>query len=319
MVVLAGVGGRGGPGGTASGQGQPRRGGRVRYVEPKAMMSTVFHWSCGPAFCFGLVVALYVVASHKLGIQGLITGTAEWAKAQGAVGELLFTLLIAVLMIAPIPFTPVLVAAGAVLPLVQALLVSTIGRQVGTSVSFCISRSLLRGHFDGLLNSTQSLQVVRAACEKEQWKITFLSRFSPLPIQVKNYCWGVLPVSFQCFFWCALVADFLHTTVSVYVGALGTHLASVAADDEDSDPAGSALWIGGFGITVCAMLGTTWVARGIYIEALEAAKATRPELFDQGAADVAWGSNDRKQAYLADAGNRASTRSRPGHTGIQIV
>ena len=52
------------------------------------------------------------------------------------------------------------------------------------------------------------------------------------------------------------------------------------------------------------------------IDALEAAKSTSPELSDQGAPDMEWGSNDRKQAYLAD---RVAARSRPGHAGIQIV
>ena len=225
-----------------------------------------------------VVVVVWLCKHVKL--AAALTLAADWCRAEGETGAVAFALLVAVLMMLPVPITPVLATVGAVLPFGRAMVVATGGRQLGGCISFFLSRHLFRSRFDAWLGAKQSLRTVRLACAKEQWKITFLSRFSPLPLQVKNYCWGLLPVTFQCFFWCCLWADLLHTFCGVYVGWLGSHLAGAgqaAMEGGDhggasaSDPATQMIYGVGFVVTIGAMVAATLVARRIHLEALQPA------------------------------------------------
>lgn len=72
--------------------------------------------------------------------------------------------------------------------------------------------------------SRLDLNALRKATELEEWRITFLARFVFLPVQLKNYLFGVLPVSFRCFFLMMLLGDLQSACVGVYLGSLSSTL-----------------------------------------------------------------------------------------------
>mmetsp|Transcript_7071 Transcript_7071/g.9233 ORF Transcript_7071/g.9233 Transcript_7071/m.9233 type:complete len:249 (-) Transcript_7071:648-1394(-) len=94
----------------------------------------------------------------------------------------------------------------------------------GAILAFALARLCLYSHFTSLLKNKPTLRAMSRAAELEQWKVTFLSRFVFMPVQLKNYVFGVLPVSFKCFFFMALIGDFQSAVFAVYLGSLSKNV-----------------------------------------------------------------------------------------------
>jgi len=155
----------------------------------------------------------------------LIKDLAGWADDYGSYGVVLFSLLAGLLMLIPgVPGSLLCFTCGAVFPFWSALAVAVAGHHLGAILAFLLSRWCLYTHFISLLKSRPTLRAMSRAAELEQWKVTFLSRFVFMPVQLKNYVFGVLQVSFKCFFFMALVGDFQSALFAVYLGSLSKNV-----------------------------------------------------------------------------------------------
>ena len=105
-------------------------------------------------------------------------------------------------ILAPIIFLPVTllsIAAGVLFGPVIGTIYSLIGATIGSTLSFLISRYLLKDWVDK--KSHQKVIMFQDLIKKEHWKFIVLLRISPfLPFNIQNYILGLTDISMKSFF-----------------------------------------------------------------------------------------------------------------------
>ncbi|GBG24386.1 Hypothetical Protein FCC1311_006042 [Hondaea fermentalgiana] len=163
-------------------------------------------------------------------VNEAIKAWALWANGMGFGGTLVFGLAVAgVLLVPGVPGSLVCFSIGAVFEFRKAYCIAAGAHHVGACTAFLAARLLCRTRFEKLLLSRPTLRNMSAAARKEQWRVTFLSRFIVMPVQIKNYLFGVLPVTFRCFFLMAFLGDFQSILFSVYLGSVSQTLLEAGA------------------------------------------------------------------------------------------
>jgi len=239
------------------------------------------------AFVLGGAVLLFLMGMRYLFPNSgeLIRDWATWANDTGWYGIIMFSIAAGCLLTIPgLPGSLLVFTCGAVFPFWRALVVAAVGHHLGSCLSFLISRYFLRNKFEEMIAARPTLKAMAMAAEIEQWKVTFLSRFIVMPVQVKNMFWGVLKVEFKCFFFMAFLGDLQSTIFGVYLGSLSQNLLEnnimktkqsasavrVVNMDEDSPNSTSArwLWLVSLGLAITMTTFASIIARRAYMEVL---------------------------------------------------
>mmetsp|Transcript_3582 Transcript_3582/g.7907 ORF Transcript_3582/g.7907 Transcript_3582/m.7907 type:complete len:533 (-) Transcript_3582:280-1878(-) len=164
---------------------------------------------------------LYLLQQLFPDVNQAIKDWATWANSVGWQAMLAFCFVAAALLLIPgVPGSLLCFSCGAVFEFKKAFLIAGGAHHLGACMAFLSARLLCRTRFERLLLSRPTLRNMSAAARKEQWKVTFLSRFIVMPVQIKNYLFGVLPVTFPCFFIMSFLGDFQSTVFSVYLGSV---------------------------------------------------------------------------------------------------
>jgi len=182
--------------------------------------------SHGALVVFICLVGFFLIRQIFPDLEGNATSWGRWANEMGNGGAAAFALVAGVVMLIPgVPGSLLCFTCGAVFPSFKTgLLVAISAHHLGACLAFGIARFCLRGHFEKLLATRPTLHTMSRAVTVEAYKVTFLSRFIVIPVQLKNYLFGVLPVSFRCFFSMALLGDLQSAVFTVYLGSVSTTL-----------------------------------------------------------------------------------------------
>jgi len=229
-----------------------------------------------------ILQALLVITVVGLGMFGLkmafpdaadtLKAWASWAN-DVEYGTLVFAFLAGMILLIPgVPGSLLCFTCGTVFPFSQAFFVAAVGHHLGSCVAFLIARFLCRTRFEKMMLSRPTLKMMSIAAKMEQYKVTFLSRFIVMPVQIKNYLFGVLPVSFWCFFSMAFLGDLQSTLFSVYLGSISSNLLENASQEAgiDMTMGGASSWIPVVSIMVAVFMTTlaSIVARRAYLQVL---------------------------------------------------
>jgi hypothetical protein len=135
-----------------------------------------------------LAVLVYSVQQVFPDLKEQLKSWASWANGQGDRGAVAFSLGAALIMLVPgVPGSLLCFTCGTVFPFGRALLIAAAGHHIGACLAFVIARVACRTRFEKLLVTRPTLKTMSAAAKIQQWKVTFLSRFIVMPVQIKNY------------------------------------------------------------------------------------------------------------------------------------
>jgi hypothetical protein len=135
-----------------------------------------------------LAVLVYSVQQVFPDLKEQLKSWASWANGQGDRGAAAFALGAALIMLVPgVPGSLLCFTCGTVFPFGRALLIAATGHHLGACLAFAIARVACRTRFEKLLVTRPTLKTMSAAAKIQQWKVTFLSRFIVMPVQIKNY------------------------------------------------------------------------------------------------------------------------------------
>eukprot|EP00300_Choanocystis_sp_HF-7_P007597 c15390_g1_i1.p1 GENE.c15390_g1_i1~~c15390_g1_i1.p1 ORF type:complete len:249 (+),score=31.62 c15390_g1_i1:162-908(+) len=167
-----------------------------------------------------LAVVCLLVAAVLAAWLVPVNDTIMWSKAHQLEGSFGYTAFLTGWIIVCLPSTPLEVAAGFVFPFWVALAVVTVGKNLGSNISFLIGRLLGGDVVSRFLNNSKFavLRGLEFAIREEPYKTAGLVRVSALPIAVKNYGMAVLPCSYFVFFVTCLLFGMPFTIMLTFVG-----------------------------------------------------------------------------------------------------
>jgi uncharacterized membrane protein YdjX (TVP38/TMEM64 family) len=170
----------------------------AKRVPPPAL--SAWWWVVAAALAAALVTAWLV-----LPLGDWLDDLRSWVSDAGPAGALIYGLIYIVAVVFFAPGSALSITAG-VLYGVWGIPLVIVAATCGASLSFLISRYVLRNKVRAVLATRISLQAVENAVSEEGWKIALLLRLSPLvPFNLQNYAFGITRIPFLHFVAATLV------------------------------------------------------------------------------------------------------------------
>ena len=187
-------------------------------------------------------------------MQELLRNFQGWVVGLGPLGWALYALVYAVCCVLFVPASILTLGAGALYGLGTGVAIVLAGATLGATLSFLLAKSILRKKIEKMTAGNAKFAALDRAIAKEEAKIVFLVRLSPVfPFTYINYAFGLTGVKT----WPYVVASFIGmipgTFAYVYLGA-----AARTAASGDVDATKKAIQIGG---AAAAVLVSIFVAR----------------------------------------------------------
>lgn len=172
-------------------------------------------------------IALVVVFGRQAG--GYFFEFAEWVKAQGPLGPVIFIGAYAVGTVAAAPGGILTMLGGAIFGLLGGTIWVFCGAVLGSSAAFLISRYVARDALEKKIRTNPKFAAIDRAVGDEGLKIVFLLRLTPVfPFSFGNYALGLTRVSFRDY----VLASFgilPGTFLYVYYGKTAGDIAALAS------------------------------------------------------------------------------------------
>ena len=209
-------------------------------------------WPCALGLVL-LVAAGFAVA--YLPLADWFKAFGEWIRGMGVIGVVAFALFYVFGTVALISGAAMTIAGGAAFGFWAVPLV-VLCASIGASLSFLISRYVIRNKVRSVLRGRRKLEAVAQAIDRGGWCVALLVRLSPaVPFNVQNYLYGVTNISLPAYLSATVLGMIPGTIGAVYMGVLGT------AAGQGRTPMQWGLLIAGVIATVAAGGWITWYAR----------------------------------------------------------
>jgi len=119
------------------------------------------------------------------------------------------------------PITPLSITAGVLFGPVAGTFYSVVGATLGASVTFLVSRYLLKDFVDKY--SHNKILFIKRRVEKDGWKFIAISRITPIfPFNIQNYIFGLTEIKLSTFFITSLFSLIPGSFFYVYLGYTGS-------------------------------------------------------------------------------------------------
>ena len=149
----------------------------------------------------------------------------------GPLGWFLFIALYAFCCLAFIPASILTIASGAIYGFWGGTFLVLSGNGLGSVLSLFITRYSLRGWAARRIAKHPRLNAVKKAVARDDWKLVFLTRLSPImPFSLINYSLGLTDISAWRFLLATELGAIPATCVYVYLGTLMGNLARIAPE-----------------------------------------------------------------------------------------
>ncbi|CAH0492173.1 unnamed protein product [Peronospora farinosa] len=164
----------------------------------------------------GLTVGLLLFRFVKSDDFGLFV---HWLQTHEVLGAALYVICFTSFIVLCFPSTVFELLAGYIFGFWLGLLLATIGKLVGSVLSYVIGRYFCRRQVHAYMaRGHPALQGFQSLLRRRQVLVVFLTRVAFFPIAVKNYGLSVLDVTFRVYFAAALLTGLPFSAIWVYSG-----------------------------------------------------------------------------------------------------
>jgi uncharacterized membrane protein YdjX (TVP38/TMEM64 family) len=208
--------------------------------------------------CMAAVLAVLIYYDAHEQVLWLL----QWLDAQGAWALLLFTLVMALVVVLVLPGVMFTTGAGFVFGVAQGTLCVVLGTTLGATLAFLIARYLFGARARRFILSHARLRLVSEELTPQGWKIVLLTRLVPFfPFKLSNYFFGLTRFSLRGFVFGTIVGIIPFSLHNVYLGSIAADLATLGARNSERTPLEWALYGGGFVATIAAVVYLNRLAR----------------------------------------------------------
>ncbi|MES2626750.1 MAG: VTT domain-containing protein [Pseudomonadota bacterium] len=172
------------------------------------------------------LVLLIAIVSAGDEVWRHINTLESWVANLGPWSFVVFVLLFAVLSSLFFPDTLLGIAAGTMFGFPQAVATVTCGSLAGALLQYVLSRRILKPVINKFLLSKPRLSAIQSAVLRQELRLQFLIRLTPLNRALISYVLGAAGVSLPRFM-LAYAAILPNLCVEVYFGFAGKHLSQV--------------------------------------------------------------------------------------------
>lgn len=217
-----------------------------------------------------VILLVLVGLSRILPINEWVRYVLDWVDGLGAIGPLLLVAVYIAATVFLVPGSLLTLGAGFVFGLVQGTIVASIGSTLGATAAFLVGRFVARDWTARKIEGNRRFEAIDKAIAREGWKIVGLTRLSPVfPFVFLNYAFSVTRVSLKGYFFASWVGMLPGTLLYVYVGTLGSDLATLGAGERARTPFEWALYVLGLIATIAVTVYITRLARNALHERVD--------------------------------------------------
>ncbi len=150
-----------------------------------------------------LLVAIFFVVGHALGLGSGLGELRLWIAAHDRLGALVFMGLFALLGMSALPGLPLTLAAGALFGTLKGLVVASAGTTLGAALAFLLARGLARDFVHRRLAHRRGFQAVeRWTASRGALSVALARLFPVFPYSLLNFAFGLSSVGFWTYlFW----------------------------------------------------------------------------------------------------------------------
>ncbi len=182
----------------------------------------------------GLILAMLVYADAQEQVMALLA----WIDDQGLYGPLLFTLVMALIVILLVPGVMFTTGAGFAFGVIEGSAVVVLGTTIGATGAFLLARYGLGERAEAWVQHHTRLKAMSNRFASDGWKIVLLTRLVPFfPFKLSNYVFGMTRISLRGFVGGTLIGEIPLSVHNVYLGSLAADLATL-----DQRPVERTVW-----------------------------------------------------------------------------
>lgn len=206
----------------------------------------------------GVVLAVLIY----FGVHEQIVALLRWVEAQGLWGPVLFTLVMALVVVFLVPGVLFTTGAGFVFGVVEGTIYVVVGSTLGAAIAFLIARYFFGRHAANFVRSQAKLKLVSQEMTPNGWKIVLLTRLIPFfPSKVSNYFFGLTRFSFPGYVVGTLIGFTPFSLHNVYLGSLAADISTLGVRNTERTPLEWSLYGAGFVATLIAVIYLNRLAR----------------------------------------------------------
>lgn len=202
-----------------------------------------------------LFVAVILGLLIYFDIQEQVLHLLVWLDAQGAWALLLFTLVMALVVVLLLPGVMFTTGAGFVFGVMKGSLCVVLGTALGATLAFLIARHLFGARAKQYVLAHTKLKLLSDELAPQGWKIVILTRLVPFfPYKLSNYFFGLTQFSLRSFVGGTILGIIPISVHNVYLGSIAADITTLGVRHVDRTPLEWALYIAGFVATLTAVL-----------------------------------------------------------------
>jgi uncharacterized membrane protein YdjX (TVP38/TMEM64 family) len=202
-------------------------------------------------------IGITIAGLSLLPLHDWLTYVRDWLKTLGFWAMPAFMGIYVVATVAGLPAAILFLVAGTLFGFLRGFIIVSIADTIGASACFFLGRTVARKPIKKWIAKRPQFAELDKAVARKGWKIVFLTRLSPIvPSNILNYGFSLTKVKFWQYFLFSWLGMIPIIGLYVYLGSVGANLASGG-----NSPGTIALQALGLGVTVCAVVYTTKIAK----------------------------------------------------------
>ncbi|MDT8320309.1 MAG: TVP38/TMEM64 family protein [Xanthomonadales bacterium] len=200
-------------------------------------------------------VALVVALLLYLDLQTDVVRFLSWLDGMGLWAPLLFSLVMAAVVVFLLPGVLLTTGAGFVFGVVSGTLTVVIGTTLGAVIAFLTARKFFGKRAARFILERPNLHMLNAEMPAHAWKIVLVTRLVPFfPAKLANYFFGLTSVSLPAFTGGSLIGFVPFSLHNVYLGAIAAELTTAGLRSSELGEQGWLFYAVGFLLVVGAVL-----------------------------------------------------------------
>lgn len=202
----------------------------------------------------GVAVAILLAILIYFDIHVWLLTVLEWVERQGAMAAVLFTLIMALVVVLLLPGIFFTTGAGFVFGVLEGTVLVVVGTTLGAVAAFLIARHLFGQRAKRFILEHGKLQMIHAEMSRHDWKVVLLTRLIPFfPGKLSNYVFGLADFRLGGYTLGSLVGFIPFSLHNVYLGSLAADIATVTEGELGRSQTEWLLYFAGFVVTIVAV------------------------------------------------------------------
>ena len=248
--------------------GVTRRNDNNAMPEDKSLNWRTWRWETIGSYVLLAVILVAAVVFLGDELEDHVRSFESWLAGLGPWALVMAVVLYAVFAAVFVPDTMLGLAAGATFGFTNGLIVALLGSLLAATAEYLLSRRLLKPFIDRRLASRPDMRAIRAAVKKQELRLQFLIRMTPINRTLTSYVLGASGVRFNGFM-IALAGVLPHLCLEVYAGYAGKHLAVVTAQARNTAVLHDVLLAAGLLVTIAVIYQVSRIAKKAVDSAVE--------------------------------------------------